>query len=82
MRPSGYFVSTVGIDESIIQRYIKYQGDLDSGQMEFDLQGATGMPGGYHKLAQFHSEISYEYNQGSGVPVNFLKMALKEAKNR
>ncbi|MFC1808026.1 IS200/IS605 family transposase [Candidatus Omnitrophota bacterium] len=33
----GYFVSTVGIDEHAIQRYIKYQGDLDSGQMKFDL---------------------------------------------
>ncbi len=33
----GYFVSTVGISEEIIQRYIEYQGALDSGQMEFDL---------------------------------------------
>ena len=34
---TGYFVSTVGIDEEIIRRYIKYQEDLDSGQIKFDL---------------------------------------------
>ncbi len=33
----GYFVSTVGIDEEVIRRYVRYQGDLDSGQMKFDL---------------------------------------------
>ena len=37
MWSTGYFVSTVGIDEKIIQRYIKYQEDLDSGQIKFDL---------------------------------------------
>lgn len=34
---SGYFVSTIGIDEHIIENYIKYQGTLDSGQAELDL---------------------------------------------
>jgi REP-associated tyrosine transposase len=33
----GYFVSTVGIDEQIIRRYIKYQEGLDSGQLKFEL---------------------------------------------
>ena len=37
MWSSGYFVSTVGIDEHVIRRYIKYQEALDSGQMKFDL---------------------------------------------
>jgi putative transposase len=37
MWSSGYFVSTVGIDEEIIKRYIQYQEALDSGQMKFDL---------------------------------------------
>jgi len=33
----GYFVSTVGIDEHIIQNYIKYQEALDSGQGKLEL---------------------------------------------
>ena len=33
----GYFVSTVGIDEEVIRKYVRYQEDLDSGQMKFDL---------------------------------------------
>jgi len=33
----GYFVSTVGIDEKIIQEYIKYQGQEDSGQAQLEL---------------------------------------------
>ena len=33
----GYFVSTVGIDEQIIRRYIKYQQALDLGQAKLDL---------------------------------------------
>ena len=37
MWSTGYFVSTVGIDEEIIKRYIEYQEDLDSGQMKFEL---------------------------------------------
>ena len=28
----GYFVSTVGLDEEQIKRYVKWQGDQDSGQ--------------------------------------------------
>ena len=37
MWSTGFFVSSVGIDEEIIRNYIKYQGNLDSGQMKFDL---------------------------------------------
>ena len=33
----GYFVSTVGIDEQIIQKYIQYQGQEDSGQAQLVL---------------------------------------------
>lgn len=33
----GYFVSTVGINESIIQKYIQHQGQEDSGQTKFEL---------------------------------------------
>jgi len=33
----GYFVSTVGIDEEIIRRYVKYQTEQDSGQAKLDL---------------------------------------------
>ena len=34
----GYFVSTVGIDERIIKRYIQQQGKEDIGQAELDLE--------------------------------------------
>jgi putative transposase len=33
----GYFVSTVGINESIIQHYIENQGKHDAGQTKFEL---------------------------------------------
>ena len=33
----GYFVSTVGVDEEQILRYVKYQQDQDSGQAKLDL---------------------------------------------
>jgi len=33
----GYFVSTVGINEEVIRRYITYQGKQDSGQAELEL---------------------------------------------
>ena len=33
----GYFASTVGIDEEIIRRYVKYQQALDAGQAKLDL---------------------------------------------
>ena len=32
----GYFVSTVGISEAVIRRYIEYQGKEDSGQAELE----------------------------------------------
>ena len=30
----GYFVSSVGVDEEIIKKYVEYQGRQDSGQLE------------------------------------------------
>jgi putative transposase len=33
----GYFVSTVGISEEIIQKYIELQGREDSGQAQLEL---------------------------------------------
>ena len=33
----GYFVSTVGIDENVIQAYIENQGKKDAGQTKFDI---------------------------------------------
>ena len=33
----GYFVSTVGINEKIIRKYIEQQGEEDSGQAELEL---------------------------------------------
>jgi putative transposase len=33
----GYFVSTVGINQSIIQKYIENQGKHDAGQTKFEL---------------------------------------------
>ena len=34
----GYFVSTVGVNEAVIQRYIEYQGREDLGQAWLDLK--------------------------------------------
>ena len=33
----GYFVSSVGIDEETIKRYVEYQGNQDSGQLRMKL---------------------------------------------
>ena len=33
----GYFVSTVGIDEEVIRRYVRYQTEQDSGQAKLEL---------------------------------------------
>ena len=33
----GYFVSSVGVDEDVIRRYVEHQGMQDSGQIEPDL---------------------------------------------
>ena len=33
----GYFVSTVGLDEATIQRYVAFQGREDTGQAELEL---------------------------------------------
>ena len=38
----GYFVSTVGINEKVIQRYIEMQGKEDSGQASLDLDWCYG----------------------------------------
>ena len=34
---TGFFVSTVGIDENIIRNYVKHQGEEDFGQAELEL---------------------------------------------
>ena len=36
----GYCVSTVGLDEGVIRRYIQEQEKLECGQMSFDLDEA------------------------------------------
>jgi len=33
----GYFVSSVGIDEDTIRRYVEHQGQEDSGQLQLEL---------------------------------------------
>ncbi len=33
----GYFVSTVGVDENVIQVYIENQGKKDAGQTKFEI---------------------------------------------
>ena len=33
----GYFISSVGIDERVIKRYVQYQGQQDSGQLRMKL---------------------------------------------
>jgi len=35
--PPGYFVSSVGVDEATIKRYVEYQGKKDSGQLHLEL---------------------------------------------
>ena len=37
MWSQGYFVSSVGIDEKTIKRYVEHQGQLDSGQLRKEL---------------------------------------------
>ena len=32
----GFFVSTVGINEAIIRRYVRYQGEQDTGQAQLE----------------------------------------------
>ena len=34
----GYFVSTVGVNEAVVQKYIEMQGQEDLGQMKFVLK--------------------------------------------
>jgi len=34
----GFFVSTVGINEAIIRRYVRYQGEQDTGQAQLDFR--------------------------------------------
>ena len=33
----GFFVSTVGINETVIRKYVKYQGQQDAGQAKLEL---------------------------------------------
>jgi hypothetical protein len=44
---SGYFVSTVGIDEKQITKYGKWQCGRDSYQAKLDLKSAMGCVRGY-----------------------------------
>jgi len=37
MWSAGYFVSTVGVSEKIVQKYIQRQGEEDSGQAKLEL---------------------------------------------
>lgn len=37
MWSTGYFVSTVGLDEEVIKKYVRYQGEEDSGQAKLAL---------------------------------------------
>ncbi|MBV9851929.1 MAG: IS200/IS605 family transposase [Armatimonadetes bacterium] len=39
----GYFVSTVGVNEEVIRRYIEQQGQEDSGQAQLVLYDAAGV---------------------------------------
>ena len=32
----GFFVSTVGINEAVIRKYVRYQGQQDAGQTKFE----------------------------------------------
>ncbi len=33
----GYFVSSVGINENVVKRYVEFQGQQDSGQLQLEL---------------------------------------------
>jgi len=37
IRSKGFFVSTIGINEKVIMRYVKKQGQEDTGQAELEL---------------------------------------------
>ncbi len=39
----GYFVSTVGIDEETIRKYVRYQHKQDAGQTKFDWASTTSL---------------------------------------
>ena len=34
----GYFVSSVGVEEGVVKRYVEYQGREDSGQLQLELK--------------------------------------------
>ena len=38
MKSDGYFVNTVGVNETVIKRFIEHQGNLDCGQVKLDLK--------------------------------------------
>jgi REP-associated tyrosine transposase len=40
----GFFSSTVGIDEAVIQRYIEFQEKVDAGQLTLQLDSGFGSP--------------------------------------
>lgn len=45
----GYFVSTVEVNGTVIQKYIEMQGQEDIGQMKFVLKYTTGVSRWYHE---------------------------------
>ncbi len=40
----GFFSSTVGIDEAVIQRYVEFQEKADKGQLKLQLDSGFGSP--------------------------------------
>ena len=48
----GYFVSSVGISEETIKKYVEHQGRQDSGQLQLKLQliRTPGLPGGIYSI--------------------------------
>ena len=40
----GFFSSTVGIDEAVIQRYVEFQEKADTGQLKLQLDFGFGSP--------------------------------------
>jgi len=46
-----HFVSTIGLNEQSIIKYVQWQKSQDSGQAKFEFYGgATGLPVGFHLL--------------------------------
>jgi putative transposase len=60
----GFFVSTVGINEATIRRYVRYQGKQDAGQAELELLGYFACKGGVlHFMNSLVSDLLAKLNQ-------------------